>query len=127
MTEPQTASEQITEEVTSWPGVTAGPGRRGEFAFNLGRREIGHLHGDRAAHFGFPKEVGADLRAQGRVGPHPVRPDFPGWAARKIETEADVRDVIELLRLNYDRVAASMRLAGFEPATNGLEVRRSVH
>jgi hypothetical protein len=127
MTKPQTASEQITEEVTSWPGIRAGPGRRGEFAFNLGRREIGHLHGDHAAHFGFPKEVGAGLRAQGRVGPHPVRPDFPGWAARKIETEADVRDVIELLRLNYDRVAASMRLAGFEPATNGLEVRRSVH
>ena len=26
MTETRTASEQITAEVTSWPGVTAGPG-----------------------------------------------------------------------------------------------------
>ena len=25
----QTFSEQITEEVTSWPGIEAGPGRRG--------------------------------------------------------------------------------------------------
>ena len=106
MTESPTASERITEEVTSWPGVEAGPGRRGEFAFTVGRREIGHLHGDHAAHFGFPKEVGAELREEGRVGPHPVAPDKTAWASRRIETEADVLDVIELLRLNYDRVVA---------------------
>jgi Family of unknown function (DUF5519) len=106
MTRTQTASEQITEEVTSWPGVTAGPGERGEFSFKLGRREIGHLHGNHAAHFGFPREVGATLRAQGRVGPHPVMPEHAGWASRRIEGEADVRDVIELMRLNYDRVVA---------------------
>ena len=40
MSKVQTASERITEEVTSWPGVTAGPGRRGEFAFKVGGREI---------------------------------------------------------------------------------------
>ena len=39
MTKTATASERITDEVTSWPGVEAGPGRRGEFAFRLGRRE----------------------------------------------------------------------------------------
>jgi hypothetical protein len=107
---PQRPSEQITEEVTSWLGVTAGPGDRGEFSFKLGRREIGHLHGDRVAHFGFPKEIGAQLRGQGRVGPHPVMPDHPGWAARAIENEADVRDVIALMRLNYDRVVAKFGL-----------------
>jgi hypothetical protein len=106
MTETRTASRQITEEVTSWPGVEAGPGRRGEFAFTLGRREIGHLHGDHAAHFGFPKEVWADLRQQGRIVPHPVFPDSQGPAARRIEDEDDVRDVIDLLRLNYDRAVA---------------------
>ena len=106
MTRSQTASERITEEVTSWAGVTAGPGRRGEFAFKLGRREIGHLHGDHAAHFSFPKEVVLSLREQGRVVDHPVFPGKPGPAARRIEDEEDVRDVIELLRLNYDRVVA---------------------
>ena len=106
MNETRTASRQITEEVTSWPGVEAGRGRRGEFAFKLGRREIGHLHGDHSAHFGFPKDVWADLREQGRIVPHPVFPDSEGPAARRIEDEADVRDVIELLRLNYDRAVA---------------------
>jgi Luciferase/Metallo-beta-lactamase superfamily len=106
MTKTQRPSERITEEVTSWPGVVAGPGRRGEFAFRLGRREIGHLHGDHAAHFSFPKDVGIALREEGRVVDHPVFPGKPGPAARAIEHEADVRDVIDLLRLNYDRTVA---------------------
>lgn len=106
MTEPQTASHQITDEVTSWVGVEAGTGRRGELAFKVGRHELGHLHGDHAAHFGFPRDIGAELRAQGRVGPHPVNPHSAKMAARRIENEADARDVIELMRLNYDRVVA---------------------
>ena len=98
-----TASRQITDEVTSWPGVEAGQGDRGEFAFKVGRREIGHIHGDRSAHFGFPKEVWTELFEQGRIGYHPVFPGKPGFGARSIEGEDDVRDVIALLRLNYDR------------------------
>jgi luciferase-like monooxygenase len=101
-----TASERITAEVTSWPGVEAGFGDRSEFAFKVGRRELGHLHGDHVAHFGFPKHVWSDLFGQGRIDYHPVFPGKPGYAARRIESEEDVRDVIELLRLNYDRVVA---------------------
>jgi hypothetical protein len=104
MTQSRTASEQITEEVPSWPGVQAGPGRRGEFAFTVGRREIGHLHGDHAAHFFFPKEVWTELFDEGRVVHHPVFPSKVGPAARRIESEDDVQDVIRLMRLNYDRV-----------------------
>jgi len=103
MTTTQTASEQITEEVTSWPGVEAGHGSRGEFSFRLGRREIGHLHGDRVLHAGFPKAVWQELYDAGRIDYHPVFPGKPGYAARRIESEDDVRDVIALLRLNYDR------------------------
>jgi luciferase-like monooxygenase len=101
-----TPSQRITETVTSWPGVQAGPGRRGEFAFTVGGREIGHLHGDHAAHFGFPKDVAAQLKEEGRVVDHPVFPGRLGPAARRIAGEADVDDVIELMRLNYDRVVA---------------------
>jgi hypothetical protein len=101
-----TPSKEITAVVTSWSGVDAGPGRRGEFAFRVGGREIGHLHGDHAAHFSFPKQTWYDLREQGRIVPHPVFPDSVGLAARAIADDADVRDVIELMRLNYDRVVA---------------------
>jgi hypothetical protein len=106
MTTAQTASEQIIEVVTSWPGVTAGPGERGEFAFKLGGRELGHLHGNHSAHFGFPKQVWATLFEQQRIDYHPVFPGKPGFAARRIHDQADVEDVIDLLRLNYDRIVA---------------------
>jgi len=101
-----TASRQITDEVTSWPGIEAGHGRRGEFAFKLAGREIGHLHGDHAAHFFFPKDVWEELKAQARIVPHPVFPQKRGPAARTIESDEDVRDVIELMRLNYERISA---------------------
>ena len=102
-----TPSERIIEEVGSWPGVEVGPGDRGaSVAFRVGRRELGHLHGDHAAHFGFPPDTWDELRREGRIVPHPVFPQAHGPAARRIETDADVTDVIELLRLNYERVRA---------------------
>ena len=101
-----TACEQITAEVTSWPGVEAGHGTRAEFAFTLGGRELGHLHGDHVAHFGFPKDVWRELYAEQRIDYHPVFPGRPGFGARAIENQDDVSDVIALLRLNYDRVVA---------------------
>jgi luciferase-like monooxygenase len=107
-----TASEQIIEEVTSWPGVQATHGGRGELAFTIGRRQLGHLHGDHAAHFSFPKAVWDDLRAQGQIVAHPVFPNKRGPAARRIENEKDASDVIALLRLNYGRVLASRGESG---------------
>ena len=44
--------------------------------------------------------------AEGRIVPHPVFPDSRGPAARHINGDDDVRDVIALMRLNYDRAVA---------------------
>jgi hypothetical protein len=103
MSEPRSASQRITDEVTSWPGVKAGDGSRGEFGFTIGRRQLGHLHGDHVAHIGFPKDVWHELYAQGRIDYHPVFPGKPGYASRRIENEEDILDVIAMIRLNYDR------------------------
>ena len=109
------ASQRITAEVTSWDGVEAGPGLRGELAFKVGRREIGHLHGDHVAHFFFPKQLWSELERAGRITEHPVFPGARGPAARAIQGDADVRDVIELLRLSYERLSAR-RTAGAQAA-----------
>jgi luciferase-like monooxygenase len=97
------ASDRILAEVTSWPGVHAAPADRGELSVKVGRREIGHLHGDRVAHFGFPKRLWEELLSQGRIEPHPIFPNSPGLAARALRSDADVREAIALFRLNYDR------------------------
>ncbi len=100
------ANETITSTVASWPGVEAGTGKRGEWGFTVGRKEIGHLHGDHAAHFGFPKEIWQQLYDADRIDYHPVFPGRPGFGARAIASDDDVDDVIAMLRLNYDRVVA---------------------
>jgi len=106
MTTTISASERITAEVTSWPGVTAGDGDRGEFGFRVGRREIGHLHGDRVLHIGYPKDVWHELFDAGRIGYHPVFPGKPGFGSRALATDADVEDAIALIRINYERAVA---------------------
>jgi hypothetical protein len=104
--ETRSPSEQITKTVTSWPGVEAVHGKRGEWGFNVKGHEVGHLHGDHAAHFGLGKELGETLRDRGMVVDHPVFPGKPAMAARRISSQEDVDEVIELMRINYDRVVA---------------------
>jgi luciferase-like monooxygenase len=99
-------SQQIIDVVTSWPGVTTALGGLGERSFRVGRREIGHLHGDAAAHFGFPRHVWITLRREGRIEPHPVFIDLVGPAARRIQAPSDIPAVIDLFRLNYERLTA---------------------
>src|SRR5262245_18743141 len=105
------AGQQITDAVTAWPGDSAGLGSRGEYGFRVAGREIGHLHGDHAAHFAFSKDLWQELYDQGRIDYHPVFPGKPGMGARRIEAAADVEDVIALLRMNYERAVADRGLA----------------
>jgi Family of unknown function (DUF5519) len=103
----RTASAAIIEEVGSWPGIRVEEGDDlGEMSIRLGNRELGHLHGDAAAHFSFPKSTWDALHEQGRIEHHPVFPGKRGPAQRRLDDDEDVRDVIELFRLVYDRVVA---------------------
>ncbi|MBJ7472376.1 MAG: DUF5519 family protein [Solirubrobacteraceae bacterium] len=106
---PDGPNSLITATLLTWADVTVGTGSRGEWSFRVGRREIGHLHGDRVAHFGFPKKVWHRLYDEGRIDFHPVFPGKPGFAQRVIASEHDAMDVIELMRENYDRAMSKVR------------------
>ena len=95
-------AERIRLEVESWPGVTVEPHQFGGVEFRVGRRELGHLHGDRVADLPFPRAVRERLVSTGRAEPHHILPDS-GWVTRRIYAETDVTDVIGLFRLNYER------------------------
>jgi hypothetical protein len=49
------AQARITEAVTSWTRVTSQPHRLGGVEYVIGRREIGHIHGDSLVDIPFPK------------------------------------------------------------------------
>jgi hypothetical protein len=102
------AGEQITATVRSWPDVEVGPHRFGGVEFRLGRRELGHLHGDRIADLPFPRRVRDELIAAGRARPHHVLPES-GWVTFSIGEPDDVERAIGLFRLAYDRARRARR------------------
>ena len=107
----------IREEVGSWFGVTTGQGRRGETYFCVNGREIGHLHGERAALFQFDGAVRDQLRLAGRITDHPLYPAGQGPAVRSIAAADDAQDVIRLMRINYDIAMARLNRRAVRSAT----------
>ena len=92
----------IEREVLSWPGVTKEPGRFNSVSFTVGRREIGHLHGNRMADLPFPVRIREELVASGRADLHYVHPKS-GWVTYYIRGEQDIQTILGLFRLNYHR------------------------
>ncbi|MBV9192749.1 MAG: DUF5519 family protein [Solirubrobacterales bacterium] len=116
---PASVADRIVAEVGSWPEVEIAPHRFGGVEFRLGRRELGHLHGDRIADLPFPRRVRDQLVAAGRARPHHVLPDS-GWVTFPIGGGDGVEPAIELFRLAYER-ARSARSRGAHARIPGSE------
>ncbi len=95
------AQERIVREVSTWSGVAASSHRFGGTEFRLGKREIGHVHGDYQADIVFPKPVRNRLVAEKKAEPHHILPES-GWITFRFREEADVARVIETFKLSYD-------------------------
>jgi Family of unknown function (DUF5519) len=98
------ASDEIRAAVLAWPDTSEAPHRFGAVEFLLGKREIGHLHGDFLLDVPFPRAVHDELIAAGLATPHHVLPDS-GWVSFRIRRAEDVEKAIALLRRSYDLVS----------------------
>ena len=94
------AQTKITAEITSWAGVTSQPHRFGGVEYVIGKREIGHIHGDHLVDIPFPKKVRDEIVAAGRAQPHHILPET-GWVSFYLRQEADVEQAIALLNESY--------------------------
>jgi hypothetical protein len=99
-------TEAVRRELLVRSQVTESTHRYGGVEFRLGRRELGHLHGDEIADLPFPRRVRDALIAAGRAAPHHALPDS-GWVTRRVSTPEDVEAVVELFRLSYERAVAA--------------------
>jgi Family of unknown function (DUF5519) len=106
------AVDFLVEEIGGWPGVEVGHHDRGGGpVFNVGRRELGHLHsgGNGAiADLPFPRRVRDELVAAGRARAHHALPDS-GWLTVPIHTVADLRGAVEVFRMSYERALQAQR------------------
>jgi len=94
---------EIERVVSRWPGVTVEPHRFGGWEFRVAGHEIGHMHGARQADLPFPVRLRQELVAAGRAAPHHLLPQT-GWVTYYIRSPADAPRVIDLFKLNYDRI-----------------------
>ena len=95
------AQHKIDVVVSGWPGVVSGPHRFGGTEWRLGKREIGHIHGDELVDIPFPKHLRDDLVAAHQVEAHHVRPDS-GWVTLPLRNDEDLRWAVVLMRYSYE-------------------------
>jgi hypothetical protein len=95
------AKNKIEDVVLRWPEVTSKPHRFGGTEYRLGKREIGHLHGNHLLDIPFPKRVRNEVVEAGRAEPHHILPKS-GWVSLYLREAADIDRAVELLRLSYE-------------------------
>jgi hypothetical protein len=83
-----------------WPDVTVAPHRFGGVEYQLGSREIGHVHGDSLVDIPFPRAIRNELVEAGQAQPHHILPDS-GWVSFYIRQPEDVSRAIHLLQRSY--------------------------
>ena len=98
--------EKIKQELLRWKGVTINEHNFVTVMFHVDGIEMGHLHGDSIADLQFPAKLRKKLVKEGRVSLHHVIPKS-GWVSYEIRSAKDVEAVIELFRLQYNRLTKS--------------------
>ena len=102
------AGKQIYEAVTAWEQIEHTPHRFGGTEFLVGRREIGHVHGDSLVDIPFSLPVRDELVKSGVAEPHHVLPKS-GWVSVYLRDSGDVDRAIQLLRRSYEIALASQK------------------
>ena len=94
------AQASITKTVVAWDGVTVAPHRFGGVEYVIGKREIGHIHGDQLVDIPFPKKVRDEIVTAGRAQPHHILPET-GWVSVTLRQNDDVEKAVALLNESY--------------------------
>lgn len=95
------ASEKIHKAIMEFNGIESMKHRFGGTEYRLGKREIGHVHGDYLVDIPFPMKIRNELVEKGEAKPHHILPKS-GWISFYIRKEEDVQNAIRLLKKSFD-------------------------
>ena len=96
-------TKNIKQAILSWPGVTSNPYQFGGIEFRVNKRDMGHIHGEKLADLPFPIEIRKEIIASGKALPHIIYPESM-WVSYIIHNEDDIPKIIDLFRLQYERL-----------------------
>jgi hypothetical protein len=99
------AQRTIQAAVMEWPDVSVAPHRFGGIEFRVGKRELGHIHGNHLVDIPFPKVVRDEVVGSGLADKHHYLPET-GWISRHLRAPDDITTAIALLRRSYDLALA---------------------
>ena len=95
------ASKQIIYTLLTWESMETHPHRFGGTEFRIGKREIGHIHGNSLVDIPFPKKVRDEIVAAGEASPHHILPET-GWVSFYLKEDGDIAKAIDLLKRSYE-------------------------
>jgi hypothetical protein len=104
------AQQRIVGIVQGWQEVEILPHRFGGLEFRLGKRELGHIHGDALVDIPFPKAVRNEIVAAGEAEPHHILPKS-GWVSLFLRANEDVERAIRLLERSFQLAMAHRQAA----------------
>jgi hypothetical protein len=108
------AQQRIIAVVHGWEEVEIRPHRYGGLEFRLGKRELGHVHGDALVDIPFPKAVRNEIVAAGQAEPHHILPNS-GWVSVFLRENEDVERAIGLLERSFQLAMAPRKRATTAP------------
>jgi hypothetical protein len=96
--------EKLTQQISTWPGVSTRPHRFGGTEFSFGKAEIGHTHTGGIIDIPMPLPIHDALLEEGLAEQHRWVPNS-GWITFHFRNEEGFQHALWLARLSYLRYA----------------------
>lgn len=94
------AGQTLSQYMASLPGVETQRHRFGGTEWVLGRRELGHVHGDALVDIPFTRAVREEVVSAGQAEPHHILPES-GWVSVWLRNPESVATAQALLDRSY--------------------------
>jgi Ni,Fe-hydrogenase I large subunit len=95
------AKEKINQAMKKCDGITEEDHRFGGTEYKLGKREIGHIHGNHLVDIPFSIRIRNEIIENGEAQPHHILPES-GWISVYLDNEKDVETAVNLLKRSFN-------------------------
>lgn len=104
--------DDIDEALSGWPGITASFHKYGGIQYNLGKRELGHIHGNGITDIQLSKSTAEQLIQKGMAAEHHTIKNA-GWVSIYLNHGSNTESAIIVFGLAYEQMLKKNPATGF--------------